>query len=108
MDLQRVSDRAAIALNLGVSLRTLGRYAACNDAPRAVMLALYHESSLGIENTNAHLSNQASAFAQLAHGLQRRLAVFDVLASLPLLAANCPIFCSQLDLFELPSNHDAA
>ena len=42
LDMQPVSDKAEIARNLGLSFRTLQRYEANGDAPRAVLLALYH------------------------------------------------------------------
>ncbi|MDR6859835.1 hypothetical protein [Variovorax guangxiensis] len=48
-----------IARHLGVSLRTLQRYAASGNAPRAVYLALWFESSWGLGTLHAQAVNEA-------------------------------------------------
>ena len=112
LDMQPVSDKAEIARNLGLSFRTLQRYEANGDAPRAVLLALYHESDYGKEQTHLKLFNEARAFAQLASGLQDHLQRSDKAAAMLRLrsqcAANSPIFCPQLELFEPPASSAAA
>lgn len=111
LDLQPLHDRAEIARNLGISYRTMQRYEADNNAPRAVMLALYHESSYGIEQRHLQLFNAARMQAQLAASLdaafRRSQAVFDLLFSRNACAANSPIFYSQLELFEMPAISDS-
>lgn len=106
LEAQPCLDRAEIARNFGVSPRTFARYIAQNDAPRAVMLAMFYESSLGREFLHTKLQNEASCFAQLAHGLQRRLDFFEGLQRLracrDLLPANDDAFLQQLDLFSPP------
>ena len=112
LEMQPVSDRAEIARNLGLSLRTLQRYEADNNAPRAVLLALYHESDYGKEQTHLKLFNEARAFAQLANSLQalqvKQSAVNRALVFRSGNASNSALFCPQLELFELPTNSAAA
>lgn len=112
LGMQPVLDRAEIARNLGLSLRTLQRYEADNNAPRAVLLALYHESDYGKEQTHLKLFNEARAFAQLANSLQalqvKQSAVSHALFYRSGHACNSALFCPQLELFELPTNSAAA
>jgi hypothetical protein len=104
LELQPIQDRTEIARNLGLSLRTLQRYEVDNHAPRAVMLALFHESSHGIELRHVQLFNEARAYAQLANSLQRlhdaQCVIDSALHFRSGLAANSPVFCCQLELFE--------
>lgn len=112
LEMQPVSDRAEIARNLGLSLRTLQRYEADNNAPRAVLLALYHDSSYGKEQTHYQLFNEARTFAQLANTLQRLIceqsSIQSALHQCSGLAMNSALFCPQLELFEPPASDVAA
>ena len=55
----QVEPPQRIARHLGVSLRTLQRYAASGNAPRAVYLALWFESSWGLGTLHAQAVNEA-------------------------------------------------
>lgn len=71
VDDQFTRDHEKIAKHVGISLRTLQRYIAEDDAPRAVMLALFYESRWGysVIHTDAH--NDAIMSAQNAACLKR-------------------------------------
>lgn len=58
-------DLAAIAAHLGVTVRTLERWKASNEAPRTALLALFYESRWGyslLETTahNGHMYERAA------------------------------------------------
>ncbi|NDZ17838.1 hypothetical protein C7T35_33150 [Variovorax sp. WS11] len=55
----QTEPRKKIAHHLGVSLRTLQRYAASGNAPRAVYLTLWFESRWGLSTLNAQAVNEA-------------------------------------------------
>jgi hypothetical protein len=65
------SDRATIARHLGISLRTLERYIAAGEAPRAVTLALFWETRWGWSIADTGAFNDARFQAQRAAGLER-------------------------------------
>ena len=71
VDDQFTRDHEKIAKHVGISLRSLQRYIAEDDAPRAVMLALFYESRWGysVIATDAH--NDAKMSAQHAACLTR-------------------------------------
>lgn len=54
---------AKLARVLGVSRRTLARYRARDDAPRAVLVAMYWASRWGFAELNLHLHNEAVMYA---------------------------------------------
>ena len=62
---------AQIARHLGISTRTLERYTAAEQAPRAVSLALFWESRWGISTADVTAANTAARYYQLAQSLQR-------------------------------------
>lgn len=62
---------AQVARHLGVSARTLARWRAAEQAPRAAMLALFFESRWGRSAVNAHAENGARVYAGLAGALER-------------------------------------
>ena len=103
LEQQPCHDRAEIARNLGISTRTLSRYETEQHAPRAIMLALYYESSHGRANSHTAIFNEARAAWQLANGLQAQQSqqskVLYLLACCSSSAANEALFSSQLDLF---------
>lgn len=68
-------DAAAIARHLGVTVRTLERWKASDDAPRAALLALFYESRWGysVMQTTAH--NGELYARQLAQSLTRENAM---------------------------------
>jgi hypothetical protein len=54
----QMESRKKIARHLGVSLRTLQRYQASGNAPRAVYLTLWFESRRGISALHAQAFNE--------------------------------------------------
>ncbi|SDC46230.1 hypothetical protein SAMN05444679_103131 [Variovorax sp. CF079] len=60
-----------IAQHLGVSLRTLQRYAASGNAPRAVYLALWFESHWGLSTLHAQAVNEAQHARAWVASLER-------------------------------------
>jgi len=60
-----------IARHLGVSLRTLQRYAASGNAPRAVYLALWFESNWGLSTLHAQAVNEAQHARARVASLER-------------------------------------
>lgn len=88
---------AQVARHLGVSVRTMQRWLAANQAPRAVMLALFFESRWGRSAVNVHAENGARVAYGLAGSLERENAMLRArIARLELLgdygAANAPMF----------------
>lgn len=63
-----------LAAHLGVSLRTLQRWRADGQAPRAVMLALFWESRWGRDLSDCDAVNWATIQASRAALLERRCA----------------------------------
>lgn len=62
---------AKIAQHLGLSLRTIERYAAAEQAPRAAMLALFWETRWGISEIETRAANDAARYFALARALER-------------------------------------
>lgn len=89
-----------IARHLGLSPVTLARYRAAQQAPRAVMLALFWETSWGRRTADIEAYNRAMTFQALSESLKRENAALrrhiDVLESELAqgcgLAANTPIY----------------
>jgi hypothetical protein len=65
---------AKVARALGISVRTLARYKARDDAPRAVLIAMYWATRWGREDLNTTLQNEASMYAQYCRCLIDELA----------------------------------
>lgn len=90
-------DRAKIAAHLGVSVKTLARWQAADEAPRAVMLALFYETQWGYSLMYATAHNGELFARQKANALERENAALRVrVARLERLgdfgAANAPAF----------------
>lgn len=64
LDRQNTPDD--IARYLGVTRRTLARWQAQGDAPRAVLLVLYWESHYGRSEVNLYLHNEAQHWRQMS------------------------------------------
>ncbi|MFA7669216.1 MAG: hypothetical protein WCX93_07715 [Burkholderiaceae bacterium] len=60
-----------VAKHLGISRRTLQRYSAAEQAPRAVMLALFWETRWGISVANTQTQNDAARYYSWAMALER-------------------------------------
>jgi predicted metal-dependent HD superfamily phosphohydrolase len=60
-----------IARHLGLSLRTLQRYAASGNAPRAIYLALWFESRWGMAALHAQAFNEAQHARAWVASLER-------------------------------------
>lgn len=96
------TGRANLAAHLGISMRSLQRYEADNQAPRAVMLAMFWESRWGASQADADLHNTAQVLCHQVAGLtrenaalRRRLLVLESeLQQVPRRAANLPFFSS--------------
>jgi hypothetical protein len=67
----QVEPRKKIARHLGVSLRTLQRYLANGNAPRAVYLTLWFESRWGIAALHAQAFNEAQHARAWVASLER-------------------------------------
>lgn len=96
--------RPAVARHLGISSRTLERYAGAQQAPRAIMLALFWESRWGMSVVDSELHNRAQVDRQQAAGLRRENAALRrrieglerELSRADTGAANLPYFSSFL------------
>ncbi len=64
---------AAAAAALGVSERTLKRWLADDEAPRAACLALYWVSRWGLSALDCHLHQAAQIYGNQVRGLEREL-----------------------------------
>jgi hypothetical protein len=64
-------SRKNIARHLGVSLRTLQRYQASGNAPRAVYLALWFESRWGMASLHTQAYNEAQHARAWVASLER-------------------------------------
>lgn len=101
---------AQVARHLGVSARTLGRWMAADQAPRAVMLALFFESRWGRSALDAKAVNDARLYAGLAGALELENATLRArIARLERLggfgSANAPLWASAA--FENADSHQA-
>jgi hypothetical protein len=67
----QMEPRQRIARHLGVSLRTLQRYAASGNAPRAVYLALWFESRWGMAALHAQVFNETQHARAWVASLER-------------------------------------
>jgi hypothetical protein len=68
-DLRLVKPQV-LAKHLGVSERSIFNWKSQNNAPRAVQLALFWETTWGHSVLNCDLDNTVSRFKQLANALQ--------------------------------------
>jgi hypothetical protein len=96
----QMEPRKAIARHLGVSLRTLQRYAASGNAPRAVYLALWFESRWGMSALHAQAFNEAQHarawVASLERECERLRGVIRAYEDAELQpAANAPVYGSN-------------
>lgn len=64
LDRQNTPDD--IARHLGITRRTLARWQAQGDAPRAVLLVLYWESHYGRAEVSLYLHNEAQHWRQMS------------------------------------------
>lgn len=95
--------RPAVARHLGIAERTLERYAAAQQAPRPIMLALFWETRWGRSAADAEAHNRATVHRQHANGLakenaalRRRIELLEQeLARADTGAANLPFFSSS-------------
>lgn len=67
----QLEPRKKIASHLGVSLRTLQRYQASGNAPRAVYLALWFESHWGMAALQTQAYNEAQQARAWVASLER-------------------------------------
>lgn len=88
-----------VARHLGVSLRTLQRYAATGNAPRAAYLALWFESRWGISALHAQAVNEAqhtrawvASLERECERLRRVIRAYEHAQAQP--AANAPAYHS--------------
>src|SRR5687768_16254550 len=70
-------DPARIADHLGITERTLRRYVADGQAPRAVLLALFWETRWGVETINCEALNDAIRARGMASALEQRVALLS-------------------------------
>lgn len=87
---------AQVAKHLGISGRTLQRYSAAEQAPRAVMLAMFWETRWGISVADTTAQNEAARYYSWAMALQRenqklRFQI-EQLQKMDFGSANAPIF----------------
>lgn len=104
-DLSHIPEKA-IAKHLGISLRTLRRYKASNNAPKVVCIALYVESSwcrrgldIGLQNEIAHHSMTVRIRDRQIEQLLRHVALLEqererAISGTPR-AANSPFFATS-------------
>lgn len=71
-------DPVKIAAHLGVTVRTLARWQAADDAPRSAMLALFYETQWGYSLMHATAHNGEMYARQLADTLGRENAALRV------------------------------
>jgi hypothetical protein len=93
----QVESRNHIARHLGVSLRTLQRYQASGNAPRAVYLALWFESRWGMAALHTQAYNEAQHARAWVASLEREcerlrdvIRVYENTQAQP--AANAPAY----------------
>ena len=67
------ATRAQVARHLGISLSTLTKYAKADQAPHAVMLALFWETRWGRSAADVEASNFGATYYREAKGLEREL-----------------------------------
>ena len=92
-------SRRKIARHLGVSFRTLQRYQASGNAPRAVYLALWFESRWGMAALHTQAYNEAqqarawvAALERECERLRRAIRLLEAAQEVP--AANLGVFHS--------------
>lgn len=95
--LEDAGGHEAVARHLGVSPRTIARWRAGDDAPRAVCLALYWESRWGIAHLHADATNEAAHARQWVGSLEREIerlrgVIRELESQEAWPAANAPIF----------------
>lgn len=71
-------DPQKISAHLGVSLKTLARWRAADEAPRAVLLALFYETRWGYSLLYSEAFNRETLSRQLADSLRRENAALLV------------------------------
>ena len=71
-------DPVKIAKHLGVTVRTLARWQAADEAPRAAMLALFYETQWGYSLMHATAHNGEMFARQVADSLRRENAALRV------------------------------
>lgn len=64
-------DSGAVAKHLGVTKRTLARWEAADEAPRAILLALFYESRWGFSVLDSTAHNGAMYTSGQVQGLER-------------------------------------
>lgn len=67
------ATRAQVARHLGISLSTLTKYAKAEQAPRAIMLALFWETRFGRSAADTEAANFGATYYRQAKGLEREL-----------------------------------
>jgi hypothetical protein len=67
----QTEPRQRVARHLGISLRTLQRYTASANAPRAVYLTLWFESRWGLATLHAQAFNEAQHAGAWVESLER-------------------------------------
>lgn len=89
---------AVLARHLGISTRTLQRYQAEEQAPRAVMLAMFWETRWGRSASDAEAANWAALHYRRAEIAERQIVALrrqvERLAQLELGCANGPIWAA--------------
>lgn len=88
---------AQVAKHLGISRRTLQRYSAAEQAPRAVMLALFWETRWGISEADTRAQNDAARYYSWATAMQRenrslRVKIDHLQKMADFGSANAPLF----------------
>lgn len=93
------ASRHQIANHLAITPRTLDKYIATEQAPRAVMLALFWETKWGRSAADCEATNYATIQAGRAHALERENAELrrqilhlEGLLSTGYTASNLPFF----------------
>lgn len=67
------ANRSQISKHLGISVQTLGNYIRADQAPRAVMLALFWETRWGRSAADTEAANWGALYFRQAKGLERDL-----------------------------------
>lgn len=93
-------DTQRIARHLGVTARTLARWAATGNAPRLAHLALFWETRWGLSVAHCHAANGERVALGLARSLERECAMLRArIARLEETgdfgAANAPMWASR-------------
>lgn len=90
-------DVRVISQHLGVTTRTMARWIADDDAPRAARLALFWETKYGLSVANCEAVNDARLYYGMAKGhestirdLRTRIAYLEAVGDFG--AANMPVY----------------